>query len=417
MAFPDTCFREKRVSYSQFGRRFFFLSAPDDVNHVLNTHMHRYQPNILTRRLLQPILGRGLIFAEGAEWRRQHGQLAPFFRAKSLEHLTAGIDDTVAAYMSNWSAGPQERDLLADFRTLTIAVIARSLLSIDDEKETGMLAAFAAEAESEGTLLEWQDYFALFVSARIGQPRRRLAIAQRWRDWIGKIVDDREGLPLPNEWDMIKQLRSGADGDCESAPREEIVDQVGTMLSSGFITTALALFWTVVELASSHEQQTAVRNELCSPSGETPAWTTLRASVSATAFLHESLRLHPPVFMIVRETVADDELEGTLIPRGATVVVSPWIAHRHHAYWKNPDRFDPGRFLEGERLVPREAWMPFGVGPRVCIASAFATTEVLIVLRRLLMRYRIDLDGQVPAPVGRITLMPSFPARFRLTPL
>ena len=378
--------------------------------------MDRYQPNILARRLLEPIIGRGLIFAEGDEWRRQHRQLVPFFRPRSIERLIPSIHHIAAAHIDSWPVeASQTRNLLGDFRALTIAVIAGSLLSIDDSRRTAQLAAFASETEALGALIEWRDYLALFLRTHVAQPRERRSFAQRWRAWIEEIVDSRTESGNAAAWDMIELLRRGTDVE-NGVPREEIVDQVGTMLSSGFITTALALFWTVLLLALRPSDQESVRYELCcSPANEPPSWAALRASLTTTGFLYESLRLFPPVYMIAREAREDDRIDDLQIPRGATVIVSPWIAHRHAAHWRDPVRFDPSRFRQGEEIATPRAWMPFGVGPRVCVASVFATTEILIVLRCLLSRYRIELNGPAPEPVGRVTLTPAFQPLFTLT--
>ncbi len=361
------------------------------------------------------MIGGRLIFAEGEEWRRQHNQLAPFFSTRSVELLIPSIHETVACYIESWPADArQTRNLLADFRSLTIAVIARTLLSINDSRETAELAAFASEAEGAGALLGWRDYLALFVRARVGQSRGRRDVARRWRTWIQEIVDRRAQFGKSATWDMLELLQAETNGG-RGASRDEIFAQVGTMLSSGFITTALALFWTVVLLALRPSDQETIRNELCSAPGEPPRRTDLRASLASTAFIYESLRLFPPVYMIAREAREDDRIDDLRIPQGATVIVAPWIAHRHVAHWPDPGRFDTSRFREGERIVLPRAWMPFGVGPRVCIASAFATTEILIVLRKLLSCYRIELDGPAPGPVGRVTLTPAFQPVFRLT--
>ena len=143
----------------------------------------------------------------------------------------------------------------------------------------------------------------------------------------------------------------------------------------------------------------------------------LRSSRVATAFLYESLRLYPPAYIIAREARLDDQIGDFRIPRGAAVMIAPWLVHRHMALWQNPHRFDPNRFIQGGRIATPRAWMPFGSGPRVCIGSAFATMELLVVLRCLLGRYKITLIGAPPSAVGRVTLLPDFQPLFRLTAL
>lgn len=428
-AFGASAYSDLRVSFRQFGRQFIILSDPQDINHVLNTHMNHYQANVLAERLLEPLTGRGIVLAEGEEWLQLHRRLIPAFRPRHIERLIPSFHETAASHVASWSkAGDCERNLLVDFRRLTLDIIARSMLSIEDEARTAQLADFASAAESAGALLRWQDYVALLIWKDIAQPAERQAIGVRWRAWIQELLDLRPPLDDPDlARDMLDMMR--ATGDAASGPplaREAICDQIGTMLAAGFATTSLALFWTVLMLALFPEHQEAVRRELCPGSKEGPKegpmtappdMQTLRSSPVATAFLYETLRLYPPAYVIVREARLEDRIGDFCIPRGAAVIISPWLVQRHTAHWQNPHGFDPNRFLQGGRIATPQAWMPFGSGPRVCIGAAFATMELLVILRCLLGCYRISLVGAPPSPVGRVTLLPDSQPLFRLTAL
>jgi cytochrome P450 len=420
-AFSADAYSQLRVSFRRLGRRFIVLSDPDDINHVLNTHLDRYQPNVLAHRLLEPIVGRGLVLAEGEEWERQHRQLIPVFQPRHIERLVPAFHVTAAGHVASWSDGRvAERNLLIDFRRLTLAVIARSMLSIDDETRTAQLADFASQAESAGALLRWQDYVALLAWKNIGQPAERLDVGVRWRGWVGTLLDQRPPIDdVEQARDMLDLLRSACDAATGAAlPRDLIVDQIGTMLAAGFATTALGLYWTALMLALFPAHQDAVRHELCQgPRDEPPDFQALRASRVATAFLYESLRLYPPAYVIARQARLDDQIGDFHIPRGAAVIIAPWLVHRHEALWEHPNRFDPNRFLQGGRITLPKAWMAFGSGPRVCIGAAFATMEILVILRCLLGRYRIALVDLPPSAVGRVTLLPDTQPLFRLTPL
>ena len=219
-----------------------------------------------------------------------------------------------------------ERNLLADFRRLTLAAIARSLLSIDDENRTSQLADFASKAESSGALLEWRDYVALLVFSGIAPPPKRRDIAAQWHVWVEALLDSRPPIDnVDQAHDMIDLLRAGRNGESGGpTPREEIVDQVGTMLSAGFITTALALFWTVLMLALFPSHQEAVRRDLCQDGATAPPeWSSLRSSRTSTAFLYETLRLFPPAYVIAREAQVEDRIGDFRIPRGAAVIIAP----------------------------------------------------------------------------------------------
>ena len=88
------------------------------------------------------------------------------------------------------------------------------------------------------------------------------------------------------------------------------------------------------------------------------------------AFIDEALRLYPPAFMIVRVAKGPDEIAGRRIAAGTVVSISPWVLHRHRARWRDPDAFDPTRFLPGAPPPARYAYMPFGAGPRICVGAS-----------------------------------------------
>jgi cytochrome P450 len=216
--------------------------------------------------------------------------------------------------------------------------------------------------------------------------------------------------------DLLDLLRTARDqGSGGPFQAEVIVDQVGTMMAAGFETTAVALFWIALLLAFFPNHQEAIRGELCTQSVDAPPEAQfLRSLPITTAFVYEALRLYPPVYNFSRQAAVDDCIGDLSIPRGATITISPWVLHRHQRHWEHPHRFDPRRFFRDGRIVVPKMWMPFGAGPRICIGMVFATTEIFIVLRILLARYRITLQGQAPQPVGRVVLLPAFEPSFKL---
>jgi cytochrome P450 len=140
--------------------------------------------------------------------------------------------------------------------------------------------------------------------------------------------------------------------------------------------------------------------------------------VRTRATIEEALRLYPPAATLSREAIGPDELAGRHIRAGTTVVVSPWVLHRHRRLWERPGAFDPTRFMPGRReAIDRFAYLPFGAGPRVCIGMGFALQEATVLLAAILRRYRLDLaPGHAVMPVQRITLRPRGGMPMILTP-
>jgi cytochrome P450 len=122
--------------------------------------------------------------------------------------------------------------------------------------------------------------------------------------------------------------------------------------------------------------------------------------------IDEALRLYPPVWIIPRRAIADDEIAGYRVPKATVVNVVPFVLHRHPGIWERPEAFEPERWLP-ERAAdrPRYAYIPFGGGPRLCIGNTFALTEMQLVVATLAQRFRLRLVDDRPAvPHQGVTL-------------
>jgi cytochrome P450 len=138
----------------------------------------------------------------------------------------------------------------------------------------------------------------------------------------------------------------------------------------------------------------------------------------ARMVVEEALRLYPPAWIVTRRALAADRLGPYTLPAGALVVISPYLVHRHPAYWPAPERFDPGRFApEAAAGRPRFAYLPFGAGPRICIGNTFALIEAQLVLATVSARYRLALVAEHPVVVEPlVTLRPRHGLPMRVTP-
>jgi cytochrome P450 len=130
--------------------------------------------------------------------------------------------------------------------------------------------------------------------------------------------------------------------------------------------------------------------------------------VETRAVVEEALRLYPPLAAISRAARRSDELAGVAIRSGTMIVIAPYVLHRHHKWWKEPEFFNPARFLPPARAsIDRYLYMPFGAGPRGCIGSVFALQEAMIVVASVIREFELDVAaGHDVWPLHRITLRP-----------
>jgi cytochrome P450 len=193
--------------------------------------------------------------------------------------------------------------------------------------------------------------------------------------------------------DIVAALHAARapDGGQTLTPRE-IEDNVSTFIGTGSDTVGSTLTWSIFLLSQAPEIRDAVEAELdaCLDSGPlTPD--RLKSLVWTRAVIEEAMRLYPPAPMIGRVALAADMLGGQRIAAGTTVIIAPWVVHRHKTLWEAPDLFRPERFLpEPRKDIPRFAYLPFGAGPRSCIGMGFALQEAVILLARLMQRLRFE---------------------------
>ena len=133
--------------------------------------------------------------------------------------------------------------------------------------------------------------------------------------------------------------------------------------------------------------------------------------------IDESLRLYPPAFLIARAAIAQDTVVGLPVRRNDVILIAPWLLHRHQKLWREPAAFIPRRFMPPAPPPDRFAYLPFGVGPRICIGAHFALVEATLALARLIGTFRVELQDRDPVmPVGVVTTQPDRSPMFVIRP-
>lgn len=420
LGWPRRAYEEPVVARRLIGRSSFTLNDPDAIRHVLVDNQANYARTAGSVRILRPILGDGLLISEGAAWRHQRRTLAPAFTPKAMDglvpHIATAVDGTLAEMRAEAAAGPV--DLFAVLHRFALEAAGRSMFSVAMESHGPELRRFIAE-----------------YSVRLGRPHLldillpltwpapldpfRARFRRRWIPFLDRIIAARAAEAAPRESRDLLDLMIAARNPETGAPftHGELRDQVATMILAGHETTAVALFWALYMLALAPEIQEAVAAEARAADLSDPRGCASDGRLPLTrAVVDETMRLYPPAFVIVRRALAADAIAGHTVAAGDVVIVSPWVLHRHRGLWRDPDAFDPGRFLPGATPPPRFAYLPFGVGPRVCIGAQFALTESVLALARIVGGFRVALPDPAPIlPAAVVTTQPERTPNFALT--
>ena len=186
------------------------------------------------------------------------------------------------------------------------------------------------------------------------------------------------------------------------------------MILAGHETTAITLFWSLYLLALDPETQDQVAAEVASATAE--GGFELERLKFTRAVIDETMRLYPPAFLIARAASAPDTVAGLPVRRRDVILIAPWLLHRHEKLWRDPDAFMPSRFMAPAPAPDRFAYLPFGVGPRVCIGAHFALVEATLALAKLIGAFRVGLVDHEPVlPIGVVTTQPDRSPLFRIT--
>lgn len=403
------------------GRQRLLLNSPPAIRHVLLDAHEDYVRSPITRRLLRPILGQGLLLAEGAAWRHQRRTIAPAFAPRVMpmlaRHIAAGAEEAVAALASRAARGEDVVELHTALRHLTLTIAGRSMFSLEMDAFGERLRALMhryAERHVSPRMLDLLLPPSIPSPADIG----RRAFQREWRAFMDGVIAAREGVPGEGRdlYDVLHAARDPETG--EGFSRDQLRDEISTLILAGHETTAVALFWSCYLAVLFPESQERIAAEAAradlSPEAAGAAF---EALPETRAHLDEAMRLYPPAYLVVRMARKADTLPGpgTRVEEGALISMAPWVLHRHRTLWTDPERFDPSRFLPGAPPPDRFAYMPFGAGPRICVGARFALAEGVIVLARLLREFRLEFAGDpMVVPLGRVTTQPDRRVGFRL---
>ena len=384
---------------------------PKKLKEMMVDEVREFPKSELLHRLLSPLLGESIFTTNGEVWHKQRELLKPSFELTRISKVFNLMSEAVADLMRRFEKYPDNSYIEVDemMTFVTADVIFRTIMSskLDEVQGRQILEAFATfQEESVRTAMRGMFYFPKWLSYLLGD-RKRAKAGELIRKALSDIIKPRyeANLEKSDYEDILSSLLLVVDAKTNQRfSFEEILDQVAMLFLAGHETTASSLTWTLYLLSLYPEEQERAYNEICEilQDSKEIKIAHLRQFKFLTNVFKESLRLYPPVGFFAREAKKDTQVRDKLIKQGSGVVIAPWLIHRHELFWQNPHGFDPSRF---EREYKKEAYLPFGMGERICIGQGFAMQEAILILANILKTYKLELkEGFVPDVVGRLTI-------------
>jgi cytochrome P450 len=400
-----------------FRHSTFILNTPDAIRHVLVDNYENYTRTPAGIRVLRPMLGQGVLTAEGRAWKHQRRTLAPAFTPRAVTslvpHMVAATDETIEKLRN---AGSAPVDLREAMQRMTLEIAGRTMFSFGMERHGATLRDFVMEY---GERLAHPHFLDMVLPLGWPSPQdfSRARFRKRWTKFIAMLMAERraagknEGAPPRDLFDLMGAARDPETGEAFSD--EQLGDEVATMILAGHETTGTALFWALYLLALDPATQDEVAAEVTNAGGEIE----IERMKFTRAVIDETMRLYPPAFLIARAATAADTIAGMPVRKDDVIVIAPWLLHRHEKLWRDPGAFVPSRFMPPAPPPDRFAYLPFGVGARVCMGAHFALVEATLVLAKLIGAFRVELIDKAPImPIGIVTTQPDRSPMFRISP-
>ncbi|MFV8754571.1 cytochrome P450 [Nannocystaceae bacterium ST9] len=403
----------------------FFPAHPDDIEAVLvGAYKHCIKDEIT--RVLEYVLGRGLLTNEGESWKTQRKLAAPLFTRRHI----AGYADAMVDHADRCCASLVERggsdDLHHEFASLTLEIVVDTLFgsgtrdhALIAEQLEVMMASFQTYAQT------WQRILPRWLPT---PNKRRLDRAvERLDEALFRIIAERRAhdraAPDRVGDDLLARLLAAREADesghasATGMSDRQLRDEALTMIVAGHETTALTLTYALRELGRRGELLGLARAEVDRVLADRPARADdFEALPFLSALVDEALRLYPPAWAIGREAIEPFELRGYTIGVGDAVIMSAWVVHRDPRWWPKPTSFEPRRWLEPAPERPRFAFFPFGGGPRICIGNHFAKLEAVLILATMVQKLEFTI-GEPPLGLDlqpAVTLRPIQPLPLRV---
>ena len=362
-------------------------------------------------QFLMPLLGDGLLTAEGETHKRHRKLLSPAFAPKRLAAYGAQMVEETRRQCESWGTS-RLVDLSHEMMEMTLAIAGRTLFGADvrgDARTVGTGLEMAMRAMIAGLTSPIQVGYDWPLPRHL---RMRRAV-KMLDEVVYRLIADgrRAGTDRGDVLSMLLLAQDEEGGLTDTQVRDEVM----TLLLAGHETTANALTWTWYELGRNPDAMARLVAEVDHVVGSRPVTADdLPAMPWTAAVIDEAMRLHPPAYQTGRETKQEITLGGHVLPPGAIVAINIRGIHRRADYFPAPLAFRPERmFAEAKKARPRHHYLPFGAGPRVCIGSHFALMEAQLALATMAQHAKVHTLATHLEPEPLVTLRPKggLPAR------
>jgi cytochrome P450 len=398
--------------------RFYLVNHPSLVKQVLIDTNRSFNKNSSIYNRFRNAFGNGLVVAEGERWKRQRKLMQPMFSLSAIKHFFDHMVGAATEMTDRWAVPCKNNevfDIADEMSHVTLEIAGRSFFHNGFDRVRDQIMHWVR------VINHYSAKPPLPIVSNIWFPSptnlRLKIVLKKFHAFLREMIESRRtGEQQKDLLSILLHTKHEESGDAMTDL--EVMEEVLGMIIGGHETSSAALTWTLYELHRHPEIQKRLHEEIDAVVGDRPLTADdIPHLTFARMILDESMRLHPPFWFENRNTTADVEMGGAIIPKGSMVAFSRYSLHRHADFWKQPAEFDPERFNPAHEENKRSsyAYVPFGGGPRICIGVNFAMMELLVILAVIAQRYTVVVDVQDRHEMtAHLTMTPKYGVKVRL---
>jgi sterol 14alpha-demethylase len=377
--------------------------------------MYRQPDEILSPneayKIMVPVFGKDVVYDASPErMTEQMGMLRPALQDKRMRTYGEIIAAETRRLVSTWSERG-EVDLVEFCATLTNFTSTHCLIGREfREQMSDEFAKVYYDLERGITPASY-----LHPNLPIPSMLRRNRARVRLVEMIGEIVEARRQSGREGE-DFLQTLMDGRYKDGTRLSDHEITGLLLAAMFAGHHTSSVTTAWTLIELLQHPDYLDRVQSELSGvyDTGAEVTFQSLRQIPLTEFAIKESLRLHPPLYILFRAVESRFEYDGYVFEKGSWIANSPWVSHRIPGVFTNPDHYDPDRFAPGREEDKKQfSFVSFGGGRHKCLGNAFAMLQVKTIFAILLRGFEFELMHDPIVTESGLVMGPKKPFRVR----
>jgi cytochrome P450 len=373
-------------------REILFTRDPLFFKQILVLNNKNYKKGS-SSKMLNSVLGNGLVTSEGDFWLRQRRLVQPAFHRERLQELFVTMGDITANFLDHLESfrGKKAVDIDEKMMGITADIALKTLFGNISNEDKAQLYQQISRTQKY-LINRVRRPYRIPLMAVNGERRKFKTDLSYFNKLVFEFIHQRHDMvEKPN--DLLQLLLDSLDEETGAQMNDQqIRDEAITMFAAGHETSATGLSWLLLELARQPEIVARIRKE-AEIFDTVPTFDQLLKLSYTRQVIEEGMRLYPPAWTMTRESLDVDEVDGQIIPKGISVFMSIYELHRNPNIWQNPLVFDPENFsAENVKNRAKFNYLPFGAGPRLCIGQQFAMMEMQLILASLIKRFDFEID-------------------------